>query len=141
MGALGLWILSWSGAFAAPSDWATTLLYIVLLVVASQALGVFIFSIYPAMGLIISVASMVGSLGAMLCGITFPLGAMSPVVEKMALALPIRHFVLLLQGEPYPHTAPEWIHIAALVGFCLLPLPLMPRLRRAIISGRYEKIS
>jgi ABC-2 type transport system permease protein len=81
MGALGLWILSWSGAFAAPSDWATTLLYIVLLVVASQALGLFIFSIYPAMGLIISVASMVGSLGATLCGITFPLGAMSPIVE------------------------------------------------------------
>ena len=141
MGALGLWILSWSGAFTAPSDWATTLLYIVLLVVASQALGVFIFSIYPALGLIISIASMVGSLGATLCGITFPLGAMSPVVEKMALELPIRHFVLLLQGGLYPHSAPEWIHIAALVGFCLLPLPLMPRLRRAITSGRYEKIS
>lgn len=141
MGALGLWILSWSGAFAAPSDWATTLLYVVLLVVASQALGLFIFSIYPALGLIISMASMVGSLGATLCGITFPLGAMAPVVEKMALALPIRHFVLLLQGEPYTHTAPEWIHIAALVGFCLLPMPLMPRLRRAITSGRYEKIS
>ena len=141
MGILAQWILGWSGAFTTPNDWWATALYTLLLVVASQSLGLFIFSIYPAMGIVISVVSMIGSLGATLCGVTFPLGSMAPFIKKAALALPIRQFMLLLQGEPYLHTTPEWIHIATLAGFCLLPLPLMPRLRRAITSGRYEKIS
>lgn len=44
----------------------------VLFVIATQALGVFIFSIFPAISIIISIASMVGSLGATLSGVTFP---------------------------------------------------------------------
>ncbi len=140
---LGVAIMTIGGAVPLGERWLLTVLYVVLLVVASQALALAIFAIYPVMGLTISVVSMVGSLGATLCGVTFPLGAMAPVVERLALALPIRHFMLLLQGEPYAIAIPsaEWPHIVALMAFCLLPLPLLPRLRRAIISRRYEKIS
>lgn len=143
MALLGVAIMTIGGAVPLGERWLLTVLYVVLLVVASQALALAIFAIYPVMGLTISVVSMVGSLGATLCGVTFPLGAMAPVVERLALALPIRHFMLLLQGEPYAISAPsaEWPHIVALMAFCLLPLPLLPRLRRAIISRRYEKIS
>lgn len=143
MALLGVAIMTIGGAMPLGERWLLTVLYVVLLVVASQALALAIFAIYPVMGLTISVVSMVGSLGATLCGVTFPLGAMAPVVERLALALPIRHFMLLLQGEPYAISAPsaEWPHIVALMAFCLLPLPLLPRLRRAIISRRYEKIS
>lgn len=143
MALLGVAIMTIGGAVPLGERWLLTVLYVVLLVVASQALALAIFAIYPVIGLTISVVSMVGSLGATLCGVTFPLGAMAPVVERLALALPIRHFMLLLQGEPYAISAPsaEWPHIVALMAFCLLPLPLLPRLRRAIISRRYEKIS
>lgn len=143
MALLGVAIMTIGGAVPLGERWLLTVPYVVLLVVASQALALAIFAIYPVMGLTISIVSMVGSLGATLCGVTFPLGAMAPVVERLALALPIRHFMLLLQGEPYAISAPsaEWPHIVALMAFCLLPLPLLPRLRRAIISRRYEKIS
>ncbi|MBE6201703.1 MAG: ABC transporter permease [Rikenellaceae bacterium] len=141
MALLGVAILSIGGAVPIGERWPLTVLYVVLLVVASQALALAIFAIYPAMGLTISVVSMVGSLGATLCGVTFPLGAMAPFVEQLALALPIRHFMLLLQGEPYAISVPsaEWPHIVALMAFGLLPLPLLPRLRRAIISRKYEE--
>ena len=43
-----------------------------LFVVATQCLAVFLFSLFPAIGIVISVVSMVGSLGATLSGVTFP---------------------------------------------------------------------
>lgn len=43
-----------------------------LLVIATQALAVFLFSLFPALSIIISIVSMVGSLGATLGGVTFP---------------------------------------------------------------------
>lgn len=43
----------------------------ILFVVATQALAVFLFSLFPAIAIVISVVSMVGSLGATLCGVTF----------------------------------------------------------------------
>ncbi len=113
----------------------------VLLVVASTSLALFLFSLMPIMGLVISGASMIGSLGATLSGITFPLTSMYPLFRIAALALPIRHFTLITQNGLYGsgEFALVWWNYAALVGFALLPLLTLPRLRRAVISRRYEK--
>lgn len=113
----------------------------VLLVVASASLALFLFALLPSMGFVISVASMVGSLGATLSGVTFPLAAMYPIFRTTALLLPIRHFTLIAQNELYGSGdwTTVWWHYAVLVGFALLPLLSLPRLRMAIISRRYEK--
>ena len=118
-------------------------LWSVLLVVSSQALGLFIFGLFPALGLIISIVSMVGSLGATLCGVTFPIGSLYPAFQSLATLLPIRHFTTLSQNILYGNYGTEWVwsSIAAMLAVCALPLVVLPRLRRAIISRRYEKIS
>lgn len=124
------------------SLWLLTL-WSVLLVMSSQALGLFIFGLLPALGLIISIVSMVGSLGATLCGVTFPLGSLYPAFQSLASLLPIRHFTQLSQNILYGNYGVEWVwsSIVAMLVVCALPLLTLPRLRRAITSRRYEKIS
>lgn len=110
------------------------------LVVASVALALFLFSLFPAMGFVISAVSMVGSLGATLSGVTFPLASMYPIFRYLALALPIRHFTLISQNLLYTegNMSAVWWNVALLVGFTLLPLLTIQRLKRAICSGKYE---
>lgn len=127
--------------------WQGTLGWLVVamvgLVVASVSLALFIYSLFPAMGLIISVVSMVGSLGATLSGITFPIASMYSLFHGVALALPIRHFSLIVQNQFYAEGGfgSVWWHAAALVIFCLLPLFTMRHLQRAIISRKYDKFA
>ena len=142
-GTAGLYIIYgiesevWQGALG----WL--MLLMVGLVVASVSLALFIYSLFPAMGLVISVVSMVGSLGATLSGITFPISSMYPIFHGVALALPIRHFSLIVQNQFYSEGSfgSVWWHAAALVAFCLLPLFTMRHLQRAIISQRYDKFA
>lgn len=70
-------------------------------VVATQALGLFLFSLFPAISLIISIVSMVGSLGATLSGVTFPVPNMYPLVRDASYLFPVRHFTEMMQNMLY----------------------------------------
>lgn len=113
----------------------------IVLVMASISLALFIYSLLPSMSLVLSAVSMIGSLGATLSGVTFPIPSMYPVFRYLALLLPIRHFTLIAQNKLYTEGGygTIWWHVAVLVVFCLLPLLTASRLRKAIISGYYEK--
>ena len=113
-----------------------------LFIVATQALGVFLFSLFPAISIIISIVSMVGSLGATLSGVTFPAPSMFPVVYYASFLFPVRHFVeinqnLLYGDYGFPYT---WQNVGALFVFLLVALLVLPHLKRAIISRKYENI-
>lgn len=73
----------------------------VLFVLATQAVAVILYALFPSLSIIISVVSMVGSLGATLSGLTFPLSAMSPVVQWTAHLFPVRHFTQAMQCMLY----------------------------------------
>ena len=64
-------------------SWGLMSMLTALFVVATQALGLFLFSLFPAISLIISIVSMVGSLGATLSGVTFPVPNMYPLKRNM----------------------------------------------------------
>ena len=107
-------------------SWLLMNMLTALFVVATQALGLFLFSLFPAISLIISIVSMVGSLGATLSGVTFP----------------VRHFTEMMQnmlygGSGFIHL---WPSAVILCIFPLLALVLLPHLKRAIESHKYEKI-
>lgn len=114
----------------------------VLLVLATQALAVFLFSVFPALSIIISIVSMVGSLGATLSGVTFPVPHMFAPVYYASFLFPVRHFVeigqTLLYGN-YGYTY-MWVNVACLLLFLLPPLLLLPHLKRSLISGKYDDI-
>lgn len=113
-----------------------------LFVIATEAFAVFIFSLFPAFGLIISVVSMVGSLGATLSGVTFPVASMYAPVHYASYLFPIRHFVEITQNLLYGDYgfAYTWQNVAALFGYLLLALLLLPHLKKAIVSRKYENI-
>ena len=73
----------------------------VLFIVATQSVAVILYTLFPVLSLVISVVSMVGSLGATLSGLTFPLSAMSPVVQYAAKLFPVRHFTEAMQCMVY----------------------------------------
>lgn len=114
----------------------------ILFVVATQALAVFLFSLFPAIAIVISVVSMVGSLGATLCGVTFPVDSMYAPVHYASYLFPVRHFVeinqnLLYGDYGFPYT---WVNVSSLFAFMLLALALLPHLKTAILSHKYENI-
>ena len=125
----------------------------VLFIIATQALGLFLFSLFPAISLIISVVSMVGSLGATLSGVTFPVSNMYPLVRDASYLFPVRHFTEMMQtmlyggggllhdpvgvGGGFIHL---WQSAVILCIFPLLALSLLPHLKRAIESHKYEDI-
>lgn len=114
----------------------------ILFVIASQALAVFLFSLFPALSLIISVVSMVGSLGATLSGVTFPAPSMYAPVYYTSFLFPIRHFIEINQNLLYGDYgfAYTWQNYSALFCFLLIALLILPHLKRAILSHKYENI-
>lgn len=114
----------------------------ILFVIATQALGVFLFSLFPAISIIISIVSMVGSLGATLSGVTFPVPAMYAPVYYASFLFPVRHFVEINQNLLYGDYgfAYTWWNVSALFVFVLVALLLLPHLKKAIVSHTYENI-
>jgi len=114
----------------------------ILFVIASQALAVFLFSLFPAISIIISIVSMVGSLGATLSGVTFPVPSMYAPVYYTSFLFPVRHFVEINQNLLYGDYgfAYTWWNFSALFCFILVAFGMVPHLKSAILSHKYENI-
>lgn len=114
----------------------------VLFILSTIGVAVFIFSLFPALSVIISFVSMIGSLGATLGGVTFPVTSMYDIVHFFSYFLPIRHFVdishTLLYGD-YGFSF-YWMNIVFLLFFILIPLLLLPRLKSLLTSGKYDDV-
>ena len=86
---------------------------------------------------------MVGSLGATLSGrdLPGPVHVPEPVYYASFL-FPVRHFVEISQNLLYGDYgfAYTWQNVAALFLFAPPALLLLPRLKRAVLSRRYENI-
>ena len=112
----------------------------ILFILATQALALLLYAIFPVLSLIISVVSMIGSLGATLSGVTFPVNFMDTPVYWTSFLFPIRHFVEVVQSLLYlgGTFSNYWTNLVVLLLFILSPILLMPRLKRALLTHRYE---
>lgn len=114
----------------------------ILFVLATQSVAVLLYALLPALSFVISIVSMVGSLGATLSGLTFPLPAMSPIVQYAALLFPVRHFTVAMQQLVY-FDAGFVACSPSLVVLCLFPLAtllLLPRLRRILLVHPHDTL-
>lgn len=114
----------------------------VLFIVATQAVAVILYTLFPVFSLVISVVSMVGSLGATLSGLTFPLSAMSPLVQWVARLFPVRHFTEAMQCIVYfdGGFSACWSQLAVLCVFPLVMVALLPRLRKILQTHPYDTL-
>lgn len=106
----------------------------ILFIIATQAMAVFIFCIFPRIAYIISIVSMVGSLGATLSGVTFPVTSMYSIVHAASYLFPVRHFTEITQSMLYFQTGfgYYWQSAAILCLFPLAALLILPRLKHYI---------
>lgn len=109
----------------------------ILFTIATMALGTAIIALIPKVSIAISIASMIGALGATASGITFPLENMYPFFKALCSIFPVRHFILGYQAAVY-YNAPfafTWNHYAFLTAATAVCICTAPLLKRAIEKG------
>lgn len=109
------------------------------LVLASQGMGVLMIGTLPTLRLALSFASLWGVLSFSMCGLSFPVMGMHPVLQALANLFPLRHYFLIYAGQAlngYP-MAYSWANYIALLAFMLLPLAVANRLKGTLIYSKY----
>lgn len=115
------------------------LLATLCLVLASQGMGILMIGVLPTLRLGLSFASLWGVLSFSMCGLSFPVMGMHPVLQALANLFPLRHYFLIyvdqaLNGYPMIYS---WVNYVALLIFMMLPFFVAHRLKEALISYKY----
>lgn len=112
-----------------------------LLVMASEAIGITIIGFLPVPRLALSVGALYSVLAFSLTGFTMPLEAMSPWIQGLGTAFPLRHYYLFFIQEVVfgAGFAGWWKEVVYLLLFLLVPLVILPRLKNAYIYQNYPK--
>lgn len=110
-----------------------------LLVLSSQAFGVFLFGLFGSFRLALSAASLWGVISFSISGFTFPVMAMHPTLQALCVLFPLRHYYLLyvnfaLNGYPLIYA---WQAVAALLVFLLLPFLILKKLQTILLQYVY----
>lgn len=110
-----------------------------LLVLACQAFALLMFSIVPNYRLAATLCTLLGMLSFSFCGFSLPAEAMYPWINAIGYVMPIRHFFLIsvdqaLNGIDLYYSR---MHYAALIGYTLLPMPLLYRIKKECKNPLY----
>lgn len=126
-------------SFPLNSGWMPMLSALFLLVVASQAVGVFMIGVLPTLRLGLSFASLFGMIAFSIVGFSFPVLGMNPMLQALADLFPLRHYFLIyvdqaLNGRDLFYS---WTEYAWLLGFLVLPFLIGRNLKRALLYFTY----
>lgn len=110
-----------------------------MLVLASQALALFIFCALPSLRMSLSVCALIGILTFSIAAFSFPLESMYGAISIFAWILPVRYYFqnyidLALNGVDLWYA--RWNFVAYII-FMLAPLTLLWRLRKAWLKPIY----
>jgi ABC-2 type transport system permease protein len=127
-------------AFPLNSGFMPMFLNYICLILASQGLGVILLGIFHNYRFSISVGCLIGVLSIPISGFTYPVGAMSNIIQALCNLFPLRHFFLIyaaqgLNGYPIGYSA---YHYAILLVFFALSILLWKRIRHAAEEGIYR---
>ncbi len=115
------------------------LLATLLLILASQGLGLFFIGLFPILRYGLSLATLWSVMSFSITGFTFPVVAMHPSLQALANMFPLRHFYCIytdqaLNGYPLYYSLGSYL---ALLAFLVLPFLVLKRLRRALLTYQY----
>ena len=110
-----------------------------LLVLASQGMGLLFFGIVPQVRFCMAMCSLWGVVSISICGFTCPVMAMYPAIQGLSLLFPLRYFHMIycdqaLNGFPLLYS---WTSYVALAVFALLPLLLLRRIKYSYMYDQY----
>lgn len=126
-------------AFPLNSGWLPMLTAMFLLVVSSQAVGVFMIGTLPTLRLGLSFASLFGMISFSIVGFSYPVLDMHPTLQVLANLFPLRHYFLIyidqaLNGRELFYS---WIQYASLAAFLMLPFLIGKNLKGALMHFKY----
>lgn len=139
VGFLNCSILYGFNAFPLQSGWMPMLTDMFLLVLASQAVGIFMIGVLPTLRLGLSFASLFGMITFSIVGLSFPVADMHPTLQALANLFPLRHYFLIyvdqaLNGRDLIYC---FGHYLALMAFLILPFLIGRNLKHALLYFRY----
>jgi ABC-2 type transport system permease protein len=126
-------------SFPLENGWWPLLGAMFLLVISSQAVGVFMMGVLPVPRLGLGIAALFGMIAFSLVGLSFPVSAMHPAIQACANLFPLRHYFLIsidqaLYGRDWVYS---WVHYASLLGFLALPFLIGRQLKKALLYFKY----
>lgn len=103
-----------------------------IFVPACQAFALFALGVAPNYRYSATICTLLGMLSFSFCGFSLPSEAMYPWINSIGYVMPVRHFFLIsidqaLNGIDIYFSR---LHYAALIGYLLLPMPLLFRIKR-----------
>ena len=108
-------------------------------VLASQGFGIFAFGLMPSLRMSMSICSLWAVLSLSMAGSAFPIIGMDEPLPALSWLFPLRHYYMIYQicvFNGYP-LLEAWFHLAALVGFTLLPWLVMKKIKNAMLNYVY----
>ena len=126
-------------SFPLSSGWLPMLSALFLLVIASQAVGIFMIGVLPTFRMGLSFASLFGMLAFSIVGFSFPVLGMDPTLQALSNMFPLRHYFLIyvdqaLNGRAFFYS---WTEYAWLLGFLILPFLIGKQLKKALLYFKY----
>lgn len=112
-----------------------------LLIVVSQAFGVFLCELLPSLRWALSIATLWGVLSFPISGFSFPQLAFPAPLRSLSYLFPLRYYYLIyvdqaLNGLPMHYS---YLWYAALTAFLILPLLFPNRLKKCLLEYQYTK--
>ena len=110
-----------------------------VLVISSQATGIFLIGLFPELSFSLSIGSLYGLLGVSFSGFTFPVEGMTGGIRMLCNLFPMRHYFRIytdaaLNGSDI---STSLVYFAYMLAFCLLPLLVFYRLKKATLLMSY----
>ena len=118
---------------------ASLVILALLMVLPAQCFGVFAFGLLPSLRMSMSICSLWAVLSFSIVGSAFPVPNMDAELQGLSWLFPLRHYFIIyettvLNGYPI-HGALS--HLAALLVFMLLPLPVLHKMKNAMLKYVY----
>ena len=109
------------------------------MVLSAQGFGIFAFGLLPSLRMSMSISSLWAVLSISMAGSAFPTIGMDTTLQALAWLFPLRHYFMLYQICVLNAFTilDAWWHIAALVGFMLLPVLVSGKIKNAMLTYVY----
>lgn len=132
------WFFCWQG-YPMHGSWLWITLSELMFVLAAQGFALFIFGAFPNLRLSLSVSALLGVLSFSIAAFSFPAESMYGAMSIFSWIVPTRYNFLIyidqaLNGIPLYYSR---VWFVAYIIFMLLPLPLLPRIRKAMLKPVY----
>ncbi|MCC8145155.1 MAG: ABC transporter permease [Bacteroidales bacterium] len=111
-----------------------------LLIISSQALGIFMIGCFPTLRLGLSFACIWGMIAFSISGFSYSVDAMYPPVQALSNLFPLRHYFMIyvdqaLNGRDLIYS---WPHYIALLAFLVLPFLVLRNLKWSLKHIPYQ---